>query len=179
MIGAATATAATTLLLSKPKDPTFHLISISLSSFHLSLPARLDLDLLLTVHVTNPNPLPISYIPTTLSISYRGSPLASATVCAGSQPPQSCQILHLPARLHGVDLAHHAIDFLSDAAKREVVFEASVNIEGSAGLLWWSHRFCVHVNSHVVIDPVFLSVVEQENRSEMEVSMLPDLAGEF
>ncbi|KAK3010928.1 hypothetical protein RJ639_011986 [Escallonia herrerae] len=167
-IGAAAATATAAILASKPRDPTFHLISISLTSLKVNLPL-LDAELTLTVHVTNPNAAPIHYSATELSINYAGSLLGSAAVQAGSQPPRSCQLLHLPARLSGLQLAHHAARFLADVARREMVLDAAVEIEGAAKVLWWEHRFRVHVESHVTVDPVFLDVIDQENSSAMEV----------
>uniref|UniRef100_A0A1D1YLC0 Water stress and hypersensitive response domain-containing protein n=1 Tax=Anthurium amnicola TaxID=1678845 RepID=A0A1D1YLC0_9ARAE len=165
LVGAATATA---LILGKPRDPTFHLISIELSSFRLNLPL-LDVELTLTVHVTNPNIVPIRYSATTMSIFYDGSLLGSAPVQAGSQAPMSCQLLRLPARLDGLQLAHHATKLLADAARRHMALHASVDIAGTATLLCWAHRFSVHVDSHVVVDPVHLDVLHQDNRSETQL----------
>ncbi|XP_022756653.1 uncharacterized protein LOC111304371 [Durio zibethinus] len=168
LIGAASATAATALLRAKPKDPTFHLISINLTSFKLNL-THIEAELILTVHVTNPNIAPIHYSSTTMSIFYEGSLLGEAEVKAGSQPARSCQVLKLPTRLDGVELAHHAGKFFADVAKREMVLEAKVDIGGTAKVLWWDHRFKVHVDSHVTVDPVFLDVIDQENKSQLEI----------
>ncbi|KAK9280352.1 hypothetical protein L1049_014041 [Liquidambar formosana] len=168
LIGAASATATGAILLSKPKDPTFQLISINLTSFKLSFPV-LDVELLLTVHVTNPNIVPIHYSSTTMSIFYDGCILGSALVHAGSQPAHSCQLLRLPARLQGLELAHHARRFLADVARREMELVATVDIEGTAKVVWWDHRFKVHVDSRVVVDPVFLEVINQDNKADMEV----------
>ncbi|KAE9620613.1 hypothetical protein Lal_00019561 [Lupinus albus] len=168
IIGAASAVAASAILSAKPKDPTFHLISISFTSFKLNLPL-LDADLLLTVHVTNPNIVPINYSAATMSIFYHGSLLGSAQVQAGSQPPRSCQLLRLPARLNGLQMAQHAVTFVSDLAKREMIIDATVDIGGTAKVLWWDHSFMIHVDSHITVDPVFLDVIDQENSSELEV----------
>ncbi|XP_008806096.1 uncharacterized protein LOC103718874 [Phoenix dactylifera] len=165
LIGAASATAAATIIWGRPRDPTFHLISITLSSFHLNLPL-LDIDLNLTVHVTNPNVVPVRYSAATVSIFYAGSRLGSAQLNAGSQPPMSCQLLRLPARLEALELAHHAPALLADAARREIALDASVDIAGTAQVLWWAHRFSVQANSHVLVDPIFLEVIDQENHSE-------------
>lgn len=168
LIGAASAVAATAVIGAKPKDPKFHIVSINLTSFKLNLPV-LDAELILTVHVTNPNIAPIHYSSTTMSIFYQGSLLGSADIQAGSQSPRSCQVLRLPARLDGVQLAHHAARFFSDVAKREMVLDAAVDIGGTAKVLWWNHNFKVHVDSHVTVDPIFLDVIDQENRSELEL----------
>ncbi|CAI9105656.1 OLC1v1004634C1 [Oldenlandia corymbosa var. corymbosa] len=166
LVGAATATAATTLFSMKPRDPTFHLISIKLTSFEFNFPV-LDTDVILTVHVSNPNPAAIHYSSTTMSIYYAGCLLGSAPVEAGSQKARSCKVLHLPARLSGMELAHHAKRFLADVAKREMVLDATVDIQGEAKVLWWDHKFKVHVDSHVTVDPLFLDIVDQKNKSEL------------
>lgn len=164
LIGAAT----TAFILGRPRDPTFHLISVELSAFRLNLPL-LDVELALVVHVTNPNVVPIHYAASTMSIFYDGALLGTAQVEAGSQDAKSCQVLRLPARLDGLELAHHAKTLLADAARGEMALDASVDIAGTARVLWWEHRFAVHVDSHVVVDPVHLDVVSQENRSETQV----------
>ncbi|CAA0384436.1 Water stress and hypersensitive response domain [Arabidopsis suecica] len=168
LIGAASATAAASLLSAKPKDPTFHLISIDLTSLKLNLPV-LDAELMLTVHVTNPNIAAIHYSSTKMTILYDGTVLGSAEVKAGSQPARSCQLLRLPARLDGMELAQHARQFFSDVAKREMKLEAKLTIEGAAKVLWWDHSFRVHVDSFVTVDPVFLDVIGQENKSQMDL----------
>lgn len=168
LAGAASAAAVVSLISAKPKDPTFHLISISLTSLKLNLPV-LDIGLVLTVHVTNPNITAVNYSSTTMSIFYDGSLLGSADVKAGSQPPRSCEVLRLPARLDGLELAQHAGRFLADVGKREMVLDAKVDIEGAAKVMWWDHKFRVHVDSHVTVDPVFLDVIDQENKSRMNL----------
>ncbi|KFK33880.1 hypothetical protein AALP_AA5G072200 [Arabis alpina] len=168
LIGAASAAAATSLLSAKPKDPTFHLISIDLTSMKLNLPV-LDAELMLTVHVTNPNIAAIHYSSTTMSILYDGTVLGTAEVKAGSQPARSCQLLRLPAILDGMELAHHARRFFGDVAKREMKLQAKLDIHGAAKVMWWDHSFKVHVDSFVTVDPVFLDVIGQENKSQMDL----------
>ncbi|CAN8277792.1 unnamed protein product [Cochlearia groenlandica] len=168
IIGAASAAAATCLLQARPQDPTFHVISIDLTTLKLNLPL-LDAELILTVHVTNPNIAPIHYSSTTMSILYDGTVLGTAVVEAGSQAAKSRQLLRLPARLDGMELAQHARKFLADVAKREMKLEAKVDIEGAAKVLWWDHGFKVHVDSFITVDPVFLDVISQENISKMDL----------
>ncbi|KAF8016041.1 hypothetical protein BT93_H1560 [Corymbia citriodora subsp. variegata] len=168
LIGAGSAAAAAAVFLARPKDPTFDLISINLTSFKLNLPV-VDAELLLTVHITNPNVAPVHYSSTTMSILYDGSHLGSAEIVAGSQPARSCQLLRLPARLDGLELAHHSRRLLADVARREMALDAAVDVAGVARVLCWDHRFRVHVDSHVTVDPVFLDVIEQENKSQLEV----------
>ncbi|KAL8554849.1 hypothetical protein ACS0TY_002868 [Phlomoides rotata] len=50
-----------------------------------------------------------------MSIYYSGLLLGKAPVQVGSQqPPRLCKLLRLPAWLSGLQLAHHAKQFLSD-----------------------------------------------------------------
>ncbi|MCL7046415.1 hypothetical protein MKW94_007447 [Papaver nudicaule] len=174
VIGALTATATAAITVAKPKDPIFHLLSIHLTSFKFNLPL-LDAELLLTVHVTNPNIVPIQYSTSTMSIYYDGALLGSAQIEAGSQGAKSCELLKLPGRLDGVELAHHAMKFMSDVAKREMILDAVVDIEGVAKVLWWGHKFKVHVDSHITVDPVFLDVIDQQNKSELGLFMMHDI----
>jgi hypothetical protein len=169
LAGAATTAAATALVLCRPRDPRFELISISLSSFHFRAPAALDIGLTLAVHATNPNVVPVRYGPSTVSILYGGAHLGTARLDAGEQPATSCRLLHLPARLDGVELAHHARAILSDVARRHMELDAAVEIAGEAAVLLWSRPFSVRIDSHITVDPVFLEVVEQENHSEMQL----------
>lgn len=66
-------------------------------------------------------------------------------------------------------MAHHAKAILADVARRSMVLDSTVDIKGLAQLWLWAHRFSVHIDSHVVVDPVFLEVVEQKNQSETQV----------
>ncbi|XP_077241301.1 late embryogenesis abundant (LEA) hydroxyproline-rich glycoprotein family [Tasmannia lanceolata] len=168
LIGAATATATAAIILGKPRDPTFHLTSITLSTFKFHFPV-LDIELILTIHVTNPNIVPIQYSASTMYIFYDGCLLGSAPIEADSQPAKSCRLIRIPARLDGIGLAHHASRLVADLARREMALDAEVDIEGTAKVLWWAHRFRVHVESHIIVDPLFLDVIDQENRSELEL----------
>lgn len=168
IIGGATAAATAALIVSRPRDPEFELISIDLTSFKLNFPA-LDAELILTVHVNNPNIVAIKYDSATMSIMYEGSLLGTALLEAGSQPARSCRLHRLPARLSGLELAHHVNRFLSDVAKREMVLDASVDVDGVAKVMWWGHRFRVHVESRLAVDPVFLDVIDQDNKSQMDL----------
>lgn len=171
LIGAASASAVAAMVICRPRDPAFHLASIKLAAFRINLPPALDTDLVLTVHVSNPNVVPIEYGPTAMSIFYEGSLLGSARVDAGSQGSNTCRILRLPARLQGKQLARRASKFAADVARRQMELEAAVDIEGKAKVLggWWGQRFKVHVDSHIVVDPVFLDVIDQDSKSKMKV----------
>ncbi|XP_060169869.1 uncharacterized protein LOC132600604 [Lycium barbarum] len=167
-IGAATAAAVVAALAARPRDPEFAIISMEFTSFKLNFPV-LDAELILTIKVTNPNVTSISYSSTEMSIFYDGDQLGTATVEAGSQPPRSSQVLRVPARLSGVQLAHHGKEFVANILKREMVLDATVDIQGFAKVMWWDHKFRVHVDSHVTVDPVFLDVIDQENKSALDL----------
>lgn len=180
LIGAAAAAATTVVFRAKPKLPKFRLVSLTALQLKLTGAGeeeekeklkfpRVDADLILTIHVTNPNILPVRYSATSLSIYYDGSLLGSAQVPPGSQPPNSCQLLRLPARLNGLELAQHAKRFIGDVAKRKMVLDAEVDICGWAKVILWDPKFKVHVDSHIVVDPVLLDVIDQENVSQMEL----------
>lgn len=104
-----------------------------------------------------------------MSIYYENALLGTAQVEAGSQPRNSCQTLKLPMRLSGMKLAHHAAKFVADVAGREMVLDAAVDIEGTAKVLIWNHRFKIHVDSHIVVDPVLLDIIDQENNAELQL----------
>ncbi|RLN04465.1 hypothetical protein C2845_PM13G25790 [Panicum miliaceum] len=140
LAGAATTAAATALLLCRPRNPRFELISISLSTFHFRPPAALDIGLTLTVHATNPNVVPVRYGPSTVSILYGGAPRR-----------------------------RRSRSIISDVARRHMELEATVEIPGKAAVLLWSRPFSVRIDSHITVDPIFLEVVEQENSSEMQL----------
>ncbi|XP_078435103.1 late embryogenesis abundant (LEA) hydroxyproline-rich glycoprotein family [Wolffia australiana] len=167
-VGAAAAAAATAVIRGRPRDPTFQLISIELSSLRLSFPV-LDVELALTVHVTNPNIVAIKHSAATLSIFYEGELLGSAAVEPGELGPGSCRVLRLPARVQGLELAHRARALVAAAARREMALRAAVDIAGTARVLFWAHPFCVHVESHVVIDPLHLDIIEEDTRSDTEL----------
>ncbi|ONK71427.1 uncharacterized protein A4U43_C04F8460 [Asparagus officinalis] len=100
--GAASASAALILLFGRPKDPTFHLISITLSSFSLNLPL-LDLDLIRPKPSRAPTPtlVPIPLRPARLSISYRRFPTSAPPLPAALSPPLLPASSGSAARLDG------------------------------------------------------------------------------
>ncbi|MQL89729.1 hypothetical protein Taro_022307, partial [Colocasia esculenta] len=73
------------LILGKPKDPRFHLISIKLSSFHLHLPL-FNVKLILIVHITTPNIVPIHYVPPPCPSSTRAP---SSTLRTSKRAPKN------------------------------------------------------------------------------------------
>ncbi|XP_073158412.1 uncharacterized protein [Henckelia pumila] len=168
VVAAASVAVAALIMAARPRDPTFNVISIKLTSLKLKFPI-LDAEANLTVQVTNPNVVPIHYSGTTMSIFYGGTLVGSAPIDAGSQAARSSQELQLTARLSGMKLAKNGKRFMSDVSKREMVMESTVDIEGAAKVLWWDHKFKVHVDSHVTVDPVFLDVIDQDNKSQLDV----------
>ncbi|XP_011626009.1 uncharacterized protein LOC18441261, partial [Amborella trichopoda] len=174
-LGATTTAAVALAIAARPRDPTFSLLSISLSSLHLRFPIPpipiLDLELTLSISVTNPNLAPISYSPSAMCIYYDDALLGQAKVEAGSQPARSVRTLRLSARLDGLELTHHLARLIWDVIRREMELKAVVKIEGKAKLLVWDHPFVIYVESNVLVDPLFLDVLDQETRSRLELSL--------
>jgi hypothetical protein len=114
-------------------------ISISLSAFNFRPPAALDIGLTLAVHATNPNVVPVSYVPSTVSILYGGAHLGTTRIDAGEQHATSCRLLHLLARLDGVELAQRAHALLSDVAHchMELDAENSNNFSKRGPKFWY------------------------------------------
>ncbi|KAF3778220.1 hypothetical protein EJ110_NYTH41889 [Nymphaea thermarum] len=168
--------AAALVLAVRPKDPQFELLSINLTGFRLrfeppSLLPLLDIGLVLTVHATNPNVVGVRYSRSTMAIFYRGSLLGEAHVCAGEQRRNACRILHLPGKLNGLEMAHQLAALASDLARREMELAAETRIKGWANLLGWAHRFRIDVHSRLKVDPLLLDIMEQENRSRLQLML--------
>lgn len=161
-VGAAGTSATTAVLRSIPRDPTFQLISVSVATFNFHLPL-LDADLLLTFHVINPNVVPIRCGPSLVSIFYDGSLLGTAKLEPLNQKPKSCRLVALRAHLDSVVLGHHAVKFLADVARREMVLEAEVTVHGEAKVAWWVHRFSSDAKGAMAVDPALLNLIEQDN----------------
>ncbi|ERN13022.1 uncharacterized protein LOC18441259 [Amborella trichopoda] len=177
-IGTTTAAVVALAIAARPRDPTLSLLSISLSSLHVGFPTTpippipvLDLELTLTVSVTNPNLVPVTYSPSTMSIYCDDTLLGQAKVAAGSQPARSVRTLQLWAQLDGLKLTHRLARLMRDVIRREMELKAVVRIEGEAQLLIWKHPFVIHVDSNVVVDPLFLEVLDQETRSKLDLSL--------
>ncbi|KAL5232382.1 hypothetical protein ABZP36_031158 [Zizania latifolia] len=168
--------AAAAVVLCRPRDPTFELISISLSTFHFWPLAALDIGLTLTVHATNPNVLPMRYGPSTVSILDGDAHLGTACHDTGEQPATSCRLLHLPACLDGVELAHHARSILVDSTHRHMELDMAVEIAGEAAVFFWSRHFSVRIDSHIIIDPVLLRSLSRRTAPRCS-STSPDYAG--
>ncbi|PIN00481.1 hypothetical protein CDL12_27016 [Handroanthus impetiginosus] len=133
-------------LLEATRDPTFHLNGDA-TKVVLNFPV-LDAEMILTVHVTNPNVIPIHYFETAMSIIYSGSLPGSAP-----WPPAGSSSEEVSRRV----------------ARREMVLDSILDISGAAKVMWWGHKFKVHVDSHVIVDPVYLDVIDQENQSKLEL----------
>jgi len=90
-------------------------------------------------------------------------------VPAGSQGANCSEILEVPAKIDGVEVTQHLKDLVKDVRRREMDLRSVVNIKGSARLWKWGHKFEVAVESHMKVDPIFLEVIEQENRVRLEL----------
>jgi len=166
----------------RPRDPIFEVVSIDISGFKLNwatesmIPyAVVDVALTLKIKVINPNVTPIQYTSTTMDIFYRGTLMGQATVKAGSQEARSEQVIEVPAKLDGLKMTNHVKDLFQDVTKREMVMNSVVTIAGDAVVWKLKHHFEVKVNSDIKVDPVFLNVLDQDNRVEMALGMAPQL----
>jgi hypothetical protein len=166
----------------RPKDPKFEVVGMELSGFKLRwmtesfLPyAVLDVSMKLSIKVTNPNITPIQYTATTMDIFYRGTLMGQAQVEAGSQGAQCDQVIEIPAKLDGLKITEHVKELFQDVAKREMQMSAVVTIAGDAIVWKIRHHFEVKVNSDITVDPVFLKVLDQDNRAEMQLAAFPEI----
>ncbi|ERN13023.1 uncharacterized protein LOC18441260 [Amborella trichopoda] len=175
-LGTTTAVAVALAIAARPRDPTFSLHSISLSSLHLRFPTPpipvLDVEFTLSISLTNPNLnfAPISYWPSSICIYYDDTLLGQAKVEACSQSARSVRTLRLMASLDGLKLTHHLARLMWGVIRREMESKAVVKIEGKAKLLIWEHPFVMYVESNVVVDPLFLDVLDQETKSRLHLS---------
>jgi len=164
----------------RPKDPVFEVVGMELSGFKLRwvtenfIPyAVVDVSMKLSIKVTNPNVTPIKYTDTTMDIFYRGTLMGQAKVEAGSQGPQCDEVIEIPAKLDGLKMTEHVAELFQDVKKREMVMNSVVTIAGDAIVWKIRNHFEVKVNSDIKVDPVFLKVLDQDNRVEMELSPIP------
>lgn len=165
----------------RPKDPVFEVVGMELSGFNLHwvtenfIPyAVVDVSMKLSIKVTNPNVTPIKYTETTMDIFYRGTLMGQAKVEAGSQGPQCDRVIEIPAKLDGLKMTEHVTELFQDVTKREMVMNSVVTIAGDAIVWKIKNHFEVKVNSDIKVDPVFLKVLDQDNRVKMELSPLPE-----
>ncbi|KAG6384174.1 hypothetical protein SASPL_156029 [Salvia splendens] len=116
-----------------------------------------------------PNVAPIRYSDTVMSIPLRrraprlgsrGGRLAAAALVPAAAASGAAQ--RPPARPTCQELRGRR-GAPGDAAGLHV------DIAGTAKVLWWNHGFRVHVDSHVIVDPVYLDVIGQENKSKLEL----------
>ncbi|KAH9559087.1 hypothetical protein CY35_06G041300 [Sphagnum magellanicum] len=160
----------------RPRDPVFEVQAITLSGFNLRfctdsplLLAVVDVSLTLFIKVINPNVTPIQFSSTIMDIYYKGNLLGQAQVDSGSQEAKSEQVMEVPTKLDGLEMTNHLKDLFADVAKREMMLHSLVTIAGSAVVWKWKHNFEVHVDSDLKVDPVFLDVLDQENRVHLEL----------
>jgi LEA14-like dessication related protein len=160
----------------RPRDPVFEVQSITLSGFNVrfttesALPmAVVDVSLTLFIKVINPNVTPIQFSSTVMDIYYKGTLLGQAQVDSGSQEAKSEQVMEVPAKLDGLKMTNHLKDLFADVTKREMTLNSVVTISGCAVVWKWKHNFEVHVNSDIKVDPVFLQILDQENRVELDL----------
>lgn len=160
----------------RPRDPVFEVLSVHLKGFKFRfnteslIPvAVIDVELSISVKVTNPNVAPIEYSSTIMSIYYRDSLLGQAQVPAGNQGANCSEILELPAKLDGLEVRDHMIDLAKDVTKREMCLKSVVTIKGVAKVWKWGHKFQVNVESKIKVDPIFMDVIDQENTAHLQL----------
>lgn len=157
----------------RPRDPVFEVLNIELKGFNIhfkNLLAVVDTQLVISIKVTNPNVAPIEYTSTTMDIYYRGELLGEATVEAGSQGATSAEVIEVPAKLDGLEMTKNLKELLGDVRKREMCMKSVVTIKGHARLWKWTHKFEVHVESNIKVDPIYMDVIDQENKVNMELA---------
>lgn len=160
----------------RPRDPVFEVLSIDLKGFKLRFNtdslnpvAVIDVELSISVKVTNPNVAPIEYSSATMCIYYRDSLIGQAQVPAGNQGANSSEILELPAKMDGLEVKHHLKDLAKDVTKREMCLKSVVNIKGVAKVWKWGHKFEVDVESQIKVDPIFMDLIDQENKAHLQL----------
>ncbi|KAL3690503.1 hypothetical protein R1sor_016812 [Riccia sorocarpa] len=159
----------------RPRDPVFEVLTIELKGFNLRfctdspmLMAVVDVELTLSIKVTNDNVAPIEYSSTIMDVFYRGSLLGQAKVEEGAQAARCSKVIYVPCKLDGLEMTNHVKDLFKDVTKREMMLHSVVTIAGHARVWKWTHNFEVHVTSDIKVDPIFLNVIDQENKVEME-----------
>jgi hypothetical protein len=159
----------------RPRDPILEIKSVTVSGFSLhtstesALLASLDLDVTIYVLVQNPNVTPITFHAAVMEIFYRGTRLGQLQVPPGGQGPQSEQIISLPCRMSGLKATHHLKELLSDVANREMVLHAKCTVTGDIAVWIIRHHYEVYVKSEIKIDPVFLDIIDQRHRADINI----------
>lgn len=163
-----------------PKDPQFEVVKINLSGFKLRfvtdspfLVAVVDLQLTLSIKVTNKNIVGIQYGDTTMNIFYKDTLLGKAQVASGKQGPRSEKILEVPARMDGLEVSGHVRDLMSDVANRRMALRSIVLIPGEARLGFIRHPFQCRVESDLFVDPISFDIIDQDNRVKLELGLTP------
>lgn len=172
--------AGATLIAVWPKDPQFEVVKINLSGFKLRfvtdspfLVAVVDLQLTLSIKVTNKNIVGIQYGDTTMNIFYKDTLLGKAQVASGKQGPRSEKILEVPARMDGLEVSGHVRDLMSDVANRRMALRSIVLIPGEARLGFIRHPFQCRVESDLFVDPISFDIIDQDNRVKLELGLTP------
>lgn len=175
-VGAVLGGAAVWMYNIRPRDPIFEVVAINLQGFNLRfctdspmVMAVVDVELILSIRVTNNNVTPIEYTSTIMDIFYHGQLLGQAQVKEGGQEAKSSKVLDVPCKLDGLELTNHVKDLFADVGRREMNLHSVVTIAGWARVCNWTHNFEVHVTSEIKVDPIFLNIIDQENKVEMEL----------
>jgi hypothetical protein len=160
----------------RPRDPVFQVVSRNVKGFKLGFNKDslsplvfVDMELSISIKVTNPNLMPIEHESTVLCIYYKGTLLGQAQVPAGIQGANCSEVLVVPIKIDGVMATPHLKDLAKDVSRREMDLRSVVNMKGSASWWKWDHKFEVVIESDIKVDPNLLDVIEQENRDNLEL----------
>ncbi|KAL6643699.1 hypothetical protein ACP70R_018465 [Stipagrostis hirtigluma subsp. patula] len=146
------ALAVTVLVLSltvlRVRDPTTRLVSTRLASVapRLTFPAvslQLNVTLLLTVAVHNPNPASFSYMFGHTDLTYRGAKVGEAEIDPGRIPSKGDGEVRLALTVQADRLAADISQLVADVESGAVPMEASTRIPGRVTILGIFKRHAV------------------------------------
>jgi len=163
-----------------PKDPAFEVVNIRFSGFQTRfvtdsplLVATVDIDMTLSIKVTNPNIVGIEHGETTMDIFYKDALLGQAKVPPGKQAGRSEKIIEVKSRMDGLEASGQIMNIATDFAAGKVELKAFVCIPGEAKVFFIRHPFKCEVRSTIVVNPVTLEVLEQVNEATMIFAAKP------
>ncbi|KAL6642007.1 hypothetical protein ACP70R_020188 [Stipagrostis hirtigluma subsp. patula] len=146
------ALAVTALVLSltvlRVRDPTTRLVSTRLAGVapRLTFPAvslQLNVTLLLTVAVHNPNPASFSYMSGHTDLTYRGAKVGEAEIDPGRIPSKGDGEVRLALTVQADRLAADLAQLVADVESGAVPMEASTRIPGRVTILGVFKRHAV------------------------------------
>ncbi|KAL6640539.1 hypothetical protein ACP70R_021662 [Stipagrostis hirtigluma subsp. patula] len=139
---------ALSLTVLRVRDPTTRLVSTRLAGVapRLTFPAvslQLNVTLLLTVAVHNPNPASFSYMSGHTDLTYRGAKVGEAEVDPGRVPSKGDGEVRLALTVQADRLAADLAQLVADVESGAVPMEASTRIPGRVTILGVFKRHAV------------------------------------